>query len=135
MSGELVLIVDDHPPNAVLAEHLLVEAGFSVLTAFDADSALMEIAARPPHLILMDLQLPGVDGLELTRRLKADRSTSHIVIIAVTSYAMAGDEDRARAAGCDGYLSKPIDCASFAASVQSCFERASAHVMAEGGQR
>lgn len=109
MSGESVLVVDDNPTNLKLVAYVLTSRGFDVRTAIDADTALAAIAARAPRLILMDLQLPGIDGLELTRRLKADAATASIVVIAVTAYAMKGDEERARAAGCDGYVAKPID--------------------------
>jgi len=118
-----VLIVDDNPPNIALAGYVLNAAGFQVDSAGDGAQALIRIAARRPELILMDIQMPGVDGLELTRRLKADAATRDIVIVAFTAYAMKGDEARMRAAGCDGYLSKPIDVASFAASVQDFLDK------------
>src|SRR5687768_12665695 len=82
---------------------------YDVGTAVDAETALDEIRTHRPRLILMDLQLPGTDGLELTRRLKADPATRGILVIAVTAYAMKGDQDRALAAGCDDYITKPID--------------------------
>ncbi|MES1172340.1 MAG: response regulator [Bacteroidota bacterium] len=104
-----ILIVDDNPTNLKLVTYLLASRGYDVATAADAPSALAALAARRPRLILMDLQLPGMDGLELTRRLKADVATRDIVIVAVTAYAMKGDEERARSAGCDGYIAKPID--------------------------
>ena len=118
-----VLIVDDNPPNIALAGYVLNAAGFQVDSAGDGAQALIRIAARRPELILMDIQMPGVDGLELTRRLKADAATRDIVIVAFTAYAMKGDEARMRAAGCDGYLSKPIDVATFAASVQDFLDK------------
>jgi CheY-like chemotaxis protein len=83
--------------------------GFEVATAEDAPSAIAAIAARRPRVILMDVQLPGIDGLELTRTLKADPATRDIIIIAVTAYAMKGDYEKAIDAGCDGYVTKPID--------------------------
>ena len=104
-----ILVVDDNAINLELAREVLMLAGFEVRTAADADEALASIAARLPSLILMDLQMPGVDGLTLTRRLKADPVTRQITIIALTAYAMKGDAERAREAGCDGYVSKPID--------------------------
>ena len=109
MSGEDVLIVDDNAINLKLARILLQGEGYAVHTATDAERALLVLAAVKPRLILMDLQLPGMDGLALTRRLKADEATREIVIIALTASAMKGDEERARAAGCDGYVAKPID--------------------------
>lgn len=104
-----VLVVDDNATNLKLVAYLVRANGYEVHTAGNADAALAEVAEHRPQLILMDLQLPGVDGLELTRRLKADPATRDIVIIAVTAYAMKGDQDRARAAGCDDYVTKPID--------------------------
>ena len=109
MAGESVLVVDDNPTNLKLVAYVLTSRGFDVRTAVDAETAMAAIAARAPRLILMDLQLPGIDGLELTRRLKADPQTKGIVILAVTAYAMKGDRDKALGAGCDGYVSKPID--------------------------
>jgi CheY-like chemotaxis protein len=109
MAGSRVLVVDDNLTNLKLIEYLLRSKGYDVSTAVDAESAQQEVRARKPDLVLMDLQLPGMDGLELTRRLKQDPATRHIVILAVTAYAMKGDEERARSAGCDGYIPKPID--------------------------
>lgn len=109
MSGEPILIVDDNPANLKLARILLVGEGYDVRTAADAEEALVLLSTWHPRLILMDLQLPGMDGLELTRRLKADPSTQGIAILALTAFAMKGDEEKARAAGCDGYISKPVD--------------------------
>lgn len=107
--GERVLIVDDNPTNLKLVAYLVKANGYEVDTAGDADAALASIAAHRPRVILMDLQLPGVDGLELTRRLKSDPATRDIAIIAVTAYAMKGDQEKAFAAGCDDYVTKPID--------------------------
>lgn len=104
-----ILAVDDHPVNLKLIRVLLAGAGYEVRTADHAEAAQEVVADFAPHLILMDLQLPGMDGFELTRRLKADPQTRAIVIVAMTAYAMKGDEERARIAGCDGYLSKPLD--------------------------
>jgi CheY-like chemotaxis protein len=104
-----ILVVDDQPSNLALLAHLLRSHGHDVRTAADAASALAQIAQRRPRLILMDLQLPEVDGFQLTERLKSSPRTAGIRIIAVTSYAMPGDRDRAIAAGCDGYITKPID--------------------------
>jgi two-component system, cell cycle response regulator DivK len=109
MSGERILIVDDHPTNLKLARVLLTSEGYDVRTAEDAMQALAVLAEFRPHLILMDIQLPGMDGLELTRRLKADPATANIIVLALTAYAMKGDADRATAAGCDGYIPKPIN--------------------------
>jgi CheY-like chemotaxis protein len=104
-----ILIVDDNPSNTKLLAFLLSARGYEVRTAANAEEALATLAQWKPRLILMDLQLPGMDGLTLTRQLKANPATSDIPIIAATAYAMKGDEERARAAGCDGYITKPID--------------------------
>jgi CheY-like chemotaxis protein len=109
MAGEPILIVDDNPANLKLARVLLASEGYEVRTAADAEEALAVLKAFRPRLILMDIQLPGMDGLELTRRLKADPAMRGIVILGLTAYAMKGDEERILAAGCDGYVAKPID--------------------------
>ena len=109
MAGERVLVVDDNAVNLKLARIVLEEADYDVRTATEAESAIELVASFQPAIILMDLQLPGVNGLELTRRLKADPAHAQIVIVALTAYAMKGDDDKAFAAGCDGYITKPID--------------------------
>lgn len=119
MPGEPILIVDDNPYNLKLARLLLVGEGYDARTATDAEHAMTLIEGFMPRLILMDIQLPGMDGLELTRRLKADPRTQGILIIALTAYAMRGDEERTRAAGCDGYIAKPIDITSLPTVVAS----------------
>lgn len=110
MSGETLLIVDDNPVNLKLLAMLLEDAGYQTQVAGDAESALRGIKsdAPRPDLILMDIQLPGVDGLTLTRILKNNLSTREITVVAITGYAMSGDEQRAIAAGCDDFISKPI---------------------------
>jgi len=108
MAGEPVLVVDDNAANLALAEAVLERAGFQVRTAMDAAQMHAVLATFKPRVILMDIQLPDVDGLELTRRLKADPATSDVKVIALTAYAMKGDEQKALAAGCDGYITKPI---------------------------
>ncbi len=109
MANETILIVDDNPANLKLARVLLKSWGYDARTAPDAEQAMKGLETFTPRLILMDIQLPGMDGLELTRRLKSSPETSAIIVIALTAYAMRGDEERARAAGCDDYISKPID--------------------------
>jgi two-component system cell cycle response regulator DivK len=113
MALEPVLIVDDNPQNLKLAKVILAAEGYEVKTAIDAEDALRILESFTPRLILMDLQLPRMDGLELTRRLKADPARREIIIIALTAYAMKGDDEKAFAAGCDGYVSKPIDIDAF----------------------
>ena len=109
MANEPILVVDDNPANLKLVRILLSGEGYDVRVAADAEEALSVLRGFRPRLILMDLQLPGMDGLALTARLKAEPATRDIEIIALTAYAMKGDEERARAAGCDGYITKPID--------------------------
>lgn len=109
MANETILVVDDNPTNLKLVAFLLKAHGFSVDVASDAKSAIVAIEQRLPQLILMDLQLPGMSGLELTRLLKSSERTAHVLIVALTAFAMKGDEARALEAGCDRYLSKPID--------------------------
>jgi two-component system cell cycle response regulator DivK len=109
MKQRNVLIVDDNPMNMKLVRVLLTGEGYEVRTAADALEALDILKQWRPLLILMDIQLPGIDGLELTRRLKADPGTEQIIIIGLTAYAMKGDEGRILAAGCDAYIAKPID--------------------------
>jgi CheY-like chemotaxis protein len=109
MARKVILIVDDNVQNLKLTKVILTIEGYKVRTAIDAEEALTILESCTPHLILMDMQLPRMDGLELTRQLKADPVRRGIVIIALTAFAMKGDEIKAYAAGCDGYLSKPID--------------------------
>ena len=119
MAGELILVVDDNPLNMKLLSFLLTKRGYEVRCAPDGKEALALLQEFRPALILMDMQMPGIDGFELTRRLKADPQTRGIVVIAVTAYAMKGDEQRVREAGCDGYLAKPIDTRSLPQVVAS----------------
>lgn len=119
MPNKSIFIIDDHPVNLELVKVLLVLEGYEVHTAGDAESALVLLPQVRPDLILMDIQLPGMDGLELARRLKADPVLKQARIVALTAYAMKGDEQKALAAGCDGYLSKPIDTRTFPKMVAS----------------
>lgn len=115
-----ILVVDDNPTNLKLACDILEWAGYKVSKAEDAEHALQQIEQSPPDLILMDIALPGMDGLTLTAKLKAGQETKHIRIVALTASAMKGDEQRMLEAGCDGYISKPIDTRALAAQVASC---------------
>lgn len=109
MANEKILVVDDNAINLKLARVLLAAEGYEVRTAADGEEALAALADFAPRLILMDVQMPGMDGFAVTRRLKADPATRDIAILAVTAFAMKGDEEKALAAGCDGYVPKPID--------------------------
>jgi len=104
-----ILVVDDNPRNLKLAFDVLEDAGYEVVEAKDAEEAQIMIDRNLPDLILMDIALPGMDGLTLTRKIKANERTKHIRIIALTAFAMKGDDQKALAAGCDGYITKPID--------------------------
>jgi len=120
-----ILIVDDNASNLKLARVTLELAGFEIAVAADAEQARAAVRALRPRLILMDIQLPGTDGLTLTRELKADASTAGIRIVALSAYAMKGDEQKARAAGCDGYISKPIDTRALPGQVEGYLSRGS----------
>ena len=122
MSGELIMVVDDNPVNLKLVCALLRRKGYEVYTAGDAEETLAVLRKVHPHLILMDVQLPDIDGLTLTRHLKADSTTQDIVIVALTAFAMKGDEQKARAAGCDGYIPKPIETRTFIKTMTSFLE-------------
>jgi two-component system cell cycle response regulator DivK len=114
-----VLVVDDNQLNLELARYVLEADGLVVDEALNVDEAWARLRAVRPDIVLVDIQLPGTDGLTLVRALKATPGLDDVPVIAFTAYAMQGDEQRFRAAGCDGYLAKPIDVHSFAASVRS----------------
>jgi two-component system, cell cycle response regulator DivK len=114
-----VLIVEDNAANMALATFLLQSAGHSVLTAIDAEAGLTVARREQPQLILMDIQLPGMDGLTATVLLKGDDLTRGIPVIALTALAMKGDEERIRAAGCDGYIAKPLAYKDFLATISA----------------
>jgi two-component system, cell cycle response regulator DivK len=113
-----VLIVEDNPANMTLAVFLLQSAGHKVLKALDAEAGLALAREEHPDLILMDIQLPGMDGLEATALLKSSEATANIPVIALTALAMKGDEERIRAAGCDGYIAKPMRYQEFLATIE-----------------
>ncbi len=112
MSGHPILIVDDNESNLKLMKAVLDSDDYVVKTAMDAEEAIKVLETFEPQLILMDIQLPGMDGLEFARLLKCDSARRQIRILALTAYAMKGDEEKAIAAGCDGYITKPIDTRS-----------------------
>ena len=120
MKPARVLIIDDNDMTIQLTTFVLRRAAFCVESATDVNDGLRKIAAFGPDLILMDIQMPDMDGLELTRRLKAAAVTRQIVVVAFTAYAMKGDEGKMRRAGCDGYISKPVDVRTLADQVRAC---------------
>jgi two-component system cell cycle response regulator DivK len=113
----VVLVVEDNAANMTLAVFLLQSVGYRVLTATDAEAGLTQAREGRPDLILMDIQLPGMDGLEATQLLKSDPATRAIPVIALTALAMKGDEERIRVAGCDGYIAKPLVYRDFLAVI------------------
>ena len=122
MSGEapqraFILVVEDNLANQVLIQFTLESSGYQVEVAGSAQGALASLERRRPDLILMDIQLPGQDGLSLTRQLKADPAVRAIPVVALTARAMAGDRELALAAGCSGYIAKPIDTRTIADEV------------------
>lgn len=121
-----ILVVEDNPLNLLVVRGALKRLPCVLLTAADGHQALALVQRERPSLILMDIQIPGIDGLTLTRRLKADAATRHIPIVAVTAHAMAGDEERMLAAGCDGFIAKPIDTQKLPDLVRSFLERPAA---------
>jgi CheY-like chemotaxis protein len=120
----LVLIIDDHPLNLKLASDVLLAGEYNVVGAADAEQAQLLLATMMPDLILVDIALPGMDGLTLTRLIKSDARLRHIPIVALTAYAMRGDDLKASAAGCDGYITKPIDTRVLAAQVSELIDAA-----------
>jgi two-component system cell cycle response regulator DivK len=112
-----IVVIEDNPFNMKLAAFLLHGAGYEVLQAVDAEAGLALIRAEQPMLVLMDVQLPGMDGIKATRMLKADPALAHIKIIALTAHAMNGDGESMLQAGCDGYLAKPFHRQEFLALV------------------
>ena len=123
MTAKPILIVDDNLSHTKLEKLVLANSGFDIHSAVNAEAALKEIQTFNPLLILMDIQLPGMDGLTLTRKIKADPKYKHIIIIAITAYGMKGDKEMALEAGCDGYLSKPIDIDTFPETISNYLNR------------
>lgn len=117
MTGKKILIIEDNLLNLELATDLLEANGFVVSSAQTAEQGLWLARELLPDLVLMDFSLPGMDGLTATKNLKADPATAHLIVVALTANAMKGDEESALAAGCDGYLTKPIDTRTFIAAV------------------
>lgn len=113
MAGETILIVEDSSLNRKLVETVLLPYGYHLMIAVDGDEAIEIATSEKPDLILMDIQLPKVSGYEATRVLKAQPETAHIPVVALTARAMDGERERAEAAGCDGFITKPIDTRCF----------------------
>jgi two-component system, cell cycle response regulator DivK len=113
-----ILIVEDTEDNRQILRDLLTAAGYDLLEAVDGEKGVAMAKREKPDLILMDIQLPQIDGYEATRRIKADPALRHIPIIAVTSYALSGDEEKTRAAGCDAYIAKPFSPRQLLAKVR-----------------
>ena len=114
----LILVVEDNEVNQLLTASVLEREGFAVDVAGSSAEAMEQLRGRKPDLILMDIQLPGMDGLALTRRFKADPATANIPVVALTAHAMTGDREQTLAAGCAGYISKPIDTRRFGSQVR-----------------
>ena len=129
MSSATILVVDDNSTNLKLVSDVLGFEGYRILQAGDAESAQEIIRRTRPDLILMDIALPGMDGLTLTRLLKADEPTRHVIVVALTAFAMKGDEAKAREAGCDGYITKPIDTRTLPDAVAGYLQRATVEEM------
>ena len=122
MAGETILIVEDNEANMELATDLLEMAGYVVLQAANAEIGIEIANAQSPDLVLMDVGLPGMDGLTATGLLMSGEKTSHIPVVVVTAHAMKGDQEKAMQSGCAGYITKPIDTRAFAKTVASFLE-------------
>ena len=122
-SAATVLVVDDNPINLKLVSDLLAFEGYRVLKADDGEKAAASVEKDPPDLILLDVDLPGIDGLTLTKRLKGDAPTADIIIVALTAFAMKADRQRAIAAGCDAYVTKPINTRELPAQIAELLQR------------
>jgi CheY-like chemotaxis protein len=119
-----ILVVDDNDINLKLVSYLLEFDGRQIITAMNASQALVAVQLSSPDLILMDLCLPGMDGLTLTRKLKADEKTRHIIIVALTASVRNGDKQKALSAGCDGYITKPINTRELPKQIAGFLQRA-----------
>jgi two-component system, cell cycle response regulator DivK len=124
-TSKRILLIEDNEQNRYLVTYLMQSRGFEVTHAVDGPSGLAMAEQFDPSIILLDIQLPGMDGYEVARRLRAKPELASVAIVAVTSYAMPGDRERCLAAGCSGYIEKPIDPQTFAAQVEAFLERAS----------
>jgi CheY-like chemotaxis protein len=118
-----ILVIDDNPVNLKLASEVLLAAGHQVIRAEDAEQALAMLRTQLPDVVLTDIAMPGMDGLTLTRKLKADPRFRHLPVVALTASAMKGDEARVLEAGCDAYISKPLDARQLTALLARLLER------------
>ena len=118
MAGNRILVIEDHEENRRLLRDLLTSFGYELIEAASGEDGLIAASAQPLNLILMDIQLPGIDGYETTRRIKENPALRKIPVIAVTSYALSGDDVKAFAAGCDAYVTKPFDPAELLDKIQ-----------------
>ncbi len=133
MAGELVLVVEDNEKNMKLARDVLTAKGYRVIEAITGEEGVSMALAQVPELILMDYQLPGIDGIEAFRQIRADAATRHIPIVAVTASAMPEEEAKMKQAGFDGFMSKPINLKEFISTVADTLARAKSAKAAEGG--
>jgi two-component system cell cycle response regulator DivK len=125
MAGELILVVEDNEKNKKLVQDVLEASGYRTLEAATGEQGVERAVDHRPDLVLMDVQLPGIDGVEALRRLRGDERTASVPVLALTAQAMDGDRERFLAAGFDGYLSKPVDIADLVSTVnRHCEQRA-----------
>ncbi len=122
MASKSILVVEDNPANLQLVEFLLKSAGFTVSSACNGIEAIEKAGAGPFDLILMDVEMPEMDGLTAARKIKGDPALAHIPVVALTSYAMKGDKERCLASGCSGYITKPISTREFVKTVSGFLE-------------
>ena len=122
MPGERILVVEDNEKNRKLIRVVLKAKGYEIIEAEDAETAINYLKTNVPDLILMDIGLPGLDGLQLTRQIKQNEATKKIPVIAVTAHAMCGDEEKILGAGCDDYISKPINVGEFPLTIARVLE-------------
>ena len=123
MAGETVLLVEDNEKNMKLARDVLRFHGFTVIEAVDGETAVRLAAEHLPQLVLMDIQMPGIDGIQALERIRTDERTRRIPVVALTASVMAGDRERFDAAGFDGFIAKPIDVRAFPDQVRQALER------------
>jgi two-component system, cell cycle response regulator len=119
-----ILVIEDNPTNMELASYVLEAFGYAVTQALDGETGVELARAAPPDLVICDMQLPGIDGIEVAKQLRAQPALSHVPLVAVTAYAMLGDRERLLAAGFDGYISKPIDPRTFVPQVAAFLKSA-----------